>query len=98
MKRKMYANEIFFISDQGDYKVTIRNGQYVNSTIAFNVCEKSFRKCGSYNDYANIQFSPNNCSHMSTDNIKNIKVTLLDDEDAEKGMILGFKSNETCAQ
>lgn len=87
-------------SDDGDYKITyskkVANGT-ANVTLDFNICAFTFRDCDpTVRDFANIVDENKKCRHMSSNNLQDVGVSLIDDSTPEKGLILDYKGTEKC--
>ena len=68
-----------------------------NVSIDFNLCEYNYRKCPDEdNDYANIINENNTCDHMSSDDLSQVGVSLIDTENPEAGLLLEFTGGNSC--
>lgn len=97
---------------EGDYQVSYtrpapNKGPNVNETVtlSFNICEETLNDCsnenGNEDDFANIVYaSPKGgqleCRHMSSPEISEVTVDLLDDEEPSKGVVLTYDGGDRC--
>ena len=60
-----------------------------NVSIDFNLCENNFRQCpDNTKDFANIINENNTCDHMSSDDLSEVGVSLIDIENPDAGLLL----------
>jgi hypothetical protein len=76
--------------------VTYNNGKG-NVTIDFNICDYAYRQCpDTLNDFANVINENNTCSHLSSSNLADVGVSLIDDDKPDLGLKLNFTGGNMC--
>lgn len=83
-------------SDDNDYEVTYNDGQGEVS-INFNICEYNARQCpDGQQDYANSINSNNTCNHLSSSDISDVQVELIDIWRPDLGLELTYFGGNQC--
>jgi hypothetical protein len=66
-------------------------------TIEFNICHYTFNSCPDGDDvYATIVNENNTCNKMSTEEISDVGVSLIDTQNPESGLKLLYQYGDKC--
>eukprot|EP00347_Sterkiella_histriomuscorum_P008480 403344934 len=84
------------LNDTTDYKIDFKTATGSQS-LEFNFCENSLRTCSdNKKDFANFVDEKGQCTHLSSNSLSDIVVTLQSEEEPERGINLDFISPAQC--